>query len=136
MDTGWQSGGGRIVATFHYFCSVIWSGSPATESIQNSLENIESLQTSVDEDIDPLEKDFKENNYQELGEEDDFGDEASTVASATSDISSVNPIQQNLLSTSTTIQPSSSENSNKTSRGEISHEKMEEMLENHRNKRI
>lgn len=57
------------------------------------------------------------------------------MASATSDISSVSPIQQNLLSTSITIQPPSSESSNKTLRGETSQEKMEEMLENCGNKR-
>ena len=50
--------------------------------------------------------------------------------------SSVTPIQQNLPSTSTSIQPSSSESSNKMSRGQTSPEKMEEMLENRRNKRI
>ena len=77
----------------------------------------------------------------EFGEEEDFGDEATTVVSAISSItssatSSVNPIQQNLPSTSTPIQPSSSENSNKTSRGQTSREKMEEMLQNRRNKRI
>ena len=55
------------------------------------------------------------------------------MASATSDISSVSPIQQNLLSTSITIQPPSSESSNKTLR-ETSQEKMEEMLENCGNK--
>ena len=57
------------------------------------------------------------------------------MASATSDISCVCPTQQNLLSTSITIQPSSSESSNKTLRGETSQEKMEEMLANCRNKR-
>ena len=51
----------------------------------------------------------------ELGEEEDFGDEAITVVSATSSItssatSSVTPIQQNLPLTSP-IQPSSSESS-------------------------
>ena len=50
--------------------------------------------------------------------------------------SSVTPIQQNLPSTSTSIQPSSSESSNKMSRGQTSPEKMEEMLENRRNKKI
>ena len=46
----------------------------------------------------------------------------------------MSPIQQNLLSTSITIQPPSSESSNKTLRGETSQEKMEEMLENCGNK--
>ena len=33
-DTGRQSGGGKIVATFYDLCSKIGSGSPATETIQ------------------------------------------------------------------------------------------------------
>ena len=37
LDTGQQSGGGRIVATFYNLCSEIWSGSPTTESIQAGL---------------------------------------------------------------------------------------------------
>ena len=57
----------------------------------------------------------------ELGEEEDFGDEAITVVSATSSItscatSSVTPIQENLPSVSTPIQPSFSESSSKKSR--------------------
>ena len=57
----------------------------------------------------------------ELGEEEDFGDEAITVVSATSSItssatSSVTPIYQNLPSASTPIQPSFSESSSKKSR--------------------
>ena len=63
------------------------------------------------------------------------------MVSATSSItsiatSSITAIQQNLPSASTPIQPSSSESSNKTSRGQISQDKMEEMLENRRNKKI
>ena len=53
----------------------------------------------------------------ELGEEEDFGDEVTTVVSATSSItssatSSVTPIQQNVPSTSTPIQHDSSESRN------------------------
>ena len=64
----------------------------------------------------------KENNNEELGEEKNFGDEATTVVSATTSIistatSSVTPIQQNLPSTFTPIETSSSESSNKMSRG-------------------
>ena len=33
IDSGRQSGGGRVVATFYDICSEIWSGSPATNSI-------------------------------------------------------------------------------------------------------
>ena len=125
MDAGRQSGGGRIVATFYDLCSETWNGSSAVESIQAGLETVESLKTRVDEDIDPLERAFKENNDVELGEEEDFGDEAIIVVNATSSItssatSSVTPIQQNLPSASTRIQPSSSESSNKTSRGQNS----------------
>ena len=98
------------------------------------LETAESLKTSVDEDVDPLERASKGNNDVELGEGEDVGDEAIIVASATSSISSVTPIQQNLPLTCTPIQPASSESSNKTSRGHG--EEMEEMLENRRNKRI
>ena len=63
------------------------------------------------------------------------------MVSATSSItscatSSVAPIQQNLPSSSTPIQPSSSESSNKMSRGQTSREKMKKMLVNCRNKRI
>ena len=66
---------------------------------------MESLKTPADEDIDPLERAYK-NNDVELGEGEDFGDEAIAVVSATSSISSsatssVTPIQQNLPSTST-----------------------------------
>ena len=98
MDTGRQSGGGRIVATFYDLCSEIWSESPATKSLQARLETVESLKTHVDEDIDRLERASKENNNVELGEEEDFCDEATTVVSATSSItssatSSANPIQ-------------------------------------------
>ena len=52
---------------------------PATESIQVGLETVESLKTPVDEDIDAHERVSKENNSVELGEEEDFGDEAITV---------------------------------------------------------
>ena len=84
--------------TFYYLCSDIWSESPATESIQASLETVESLKTPVDQDIDLLEMTTKENNNEELGEEKNFGDEATTVVSATTSIistatSSVTPIQ-------------------------------------------
>ena len=99
------------------------------------------MKTLVNEDIDPLKRASKENNTVELGDVEDFGDEAIPVISATCSItssanSSVAPIQQNLPSSSTPIQPSSSESSNKTSRGKTSGEKMERMLENYRNKRI
>ena len=53
-----------------------------------------TCKTPVNEDVDPLERAFKENKDVEFGKEEDFGDEA--VASATSIISSVSPIQQNL----------------------------------------
>ena len=54
MDAGWQSEGSRIVATIYYLFSEIWNGSPVTESSEADLENVESLKTSVDEDIDSL----------------------------------------------------------------------------------
>ena len=41
LDSGKQSGGGRVVATFFDFCNQIWitrSGSPATESMNNGLD--------------------------------------------------------------------------------------------------
>ena len=69
MDAERQSGGGRIVATFYDRYSEIWSGSPATESIQAGLETVESSKTPVDEDTDPLDRASKENNDVELGEE-------------------------------------------------------------------
>ena len=89
-------------------------------------------------DIHPLERAYKENNDVEPGEEEDFGDEAIALVSATSSIissatSSATPIQQNLPSTSTPVQPCSSKISNKTSRGQTSPEKIDEMLENRRN---
>ena len=93
------------------------------------------MKTPVNEDIDPLKRASKENNTVELGEVEDFGDEVITIISATDSItssanSSVTPIQQNLPSSSTPIQLSSSESSNKTSRGETSRDKMEGMSEN------
>ena len=99
------------------------------------VQKLESLKTLVNEDIDPLKRASKENNTVELGDVEDFGDEAIPVISDTCSItssanSSVAPIQQNLSSSSTTIQPSSSESSNKTSRGKTSREKIERMLEN------
>ena len=72
----------------------------------------------------------------ELGEEEDVDDEAIAVVIATSSISFVTSIQQNLPWTSAPTQPSPSEISNKTSRGQTSREKMDEMLENRKNKRI
>ena len=114
LDTGRQGGGVRIVAIFYDLCSDIWSESPVTDSIQDGLETVESLKISVDEDIDP-QRASKENNDVELGEEGDFGDEAITVVSATfgitSSATSSVPIQQNVPSTSTPIQPSPSESS-------------------------
>ena len=47
-------------------------------------------------------------------------------------VSLVTPVQQNLSLTSTSIQSFSSESSNKTSRGQTSRKKMDEMLENRR----
>ena len=38
LDTGRQSGRSRIVATFFDICNKIWSGFPATESIESGLE--------------------------------------------------------------------------------------------------
>ena len=58
------------------------------------------------------------------------------MISATSSISSVTPIKNNLSSTSTPFQPRSSEGRNKTSRGQSSREEMEEMLGNRKNKGI
>ena len=58
------------------------------------------------------------------------------MVSSTSSISSVTPIQKNISSTSTPFQPRSSEDSNKTSRGQSSREEMEEMLGNRKNKGI
>ena len=39
LDTGRQSGGGRVVATFYDLCSEIWSGSPATGSMEQGFES-------------------------------------------------------------------------------------------------
>ena len=39
VDTGRQSGGGRVVATFYEVCQEIWAGSPATESIASGVES-------------------------------------------------------------------------------------------------
>ena len=81
MDARRQSGGGRIAATFYDLCSEIWSGSPAMGSIQAGLKNVESLKILADGYIVPLERVSKENV--ELGEEENYGDEAITVISAT-----------------------------------------------------
>ena len=83
LDARRQSGGGRIAATFYDLCSEIWSGSPAMGSIQAGLKNVESLKILADGYIDPLERVSKENNNVELGEEENYGDEAITVISAT-----------------------------------------------------
>lgn len=69
MDAGWQSEGSRIVATIYYLFSEIWNGSPVTESSEADLENVESLKTSVDEDIDSLKRVSKDNNDKELEQE-------------------------------------------------------------------
>ena len=68
----------------------------------------------------------------ELGKEEDFGDEA--VVSATSGISYVSPIQQELAFTSAPAEAFSNANINKTSSVQICREEMEKMLENCRNK--
>ena len=39
LDTGRQSGSGRVVATFYDLCSQIWSGSPAAGSINGGMDN-------------------------------------------------------------------------------------------------
>ena len=39
MDTGRQSGGGRVVVTFYDLRSEIWSGSPATGSMEQGFES-------------------------------------------------------------------------------------------------
>ena len=38
LDSGRQSCGGRVVATFYDLCSQIWSGSPTTESISGGID--------------------------------------------------------------------------------------------------
>ena len=38
LDSGRQSGDGRVVATFYDLCSQIWSGSPVTESISGGID--------------------------------------------------------------------------------------------------
>ena len=38
MDTSRRSSGGRTVATFYDLCNEIWSGCPATTSIENALD--------------------------------------------------------------------------------------------------
>ena len=45
LNAGRQSGGGRT-GTFYDLCSEIWSGSPATESIQGGLETRKLKNTS------------------------------------------------------------------------------------------
>ena len=42
LDSGRQSGGGRVVATFYDLCSQIWSGSHATESISGGINTAKS----------------------------------------------------------------------------------------------
>ena len=91
----------------------MWSGSPATESIQAGLETVESLNTPVDDDIDSLERAYKQNNDLQIGEKDNFGNEAIVVVIANSITSSGNPIQQNLSSTRTPTQQTSSRSNNK-----------------------
>ena len=87
-------------------------------------------------EIDPPERTLKQYRDVELWEDEDFDDEASIVVSATSIISSVSDIKQNLSSTSTPIEPSSSESSHKTSIEPTSRDKLEKMLQNLRNKII
>ena len=38
LDSGKQSGSGRVVAMFFDLCNQIWSGSPATESMSSGLD--------------------------------------------------------------------------------------------------
>ena len=38
MESGHQSGGGRVVVIFDFSCSQIWSGSPATESKSGGID--------------------------------------------------------------------------------------------------
>lgn len=45
LDEGRLSGGGRVVATFFDICSQIWSGSPATESMESGVETVVSNQS-------------------------------------------------------------------------------------------
>ena len=42
LDSGRQSGAGRVVATFYDLCSQIWSGSPATESISRGTDTVKN----------------------------------------------------------------------------------------------
>ena len=42
LDSGRQSGGGRVVATFYGLCSQIWSGSPVTESISGGIDTVKN----------------------------------------------------------------------------------------------
>ena len=53
VDTGRQSGGGRVVATFYELCQEIWAGSPATESIASGVES--SCYTKNDDYNEPID---------------------------------------------------------------------------------
>ena len=53
VDTGRQSDGGRVVATFYELCQEIWAGSPATESIASGVES--SCYTNNDDYNEPID---------------------------------------------------------------------------------
>ena len=56
VDSGKQSGGGRVVATFYDSCQNIWGGSSAAEMIDNVIETSDILpQNPV---IDNLDEDY------------------------------------------------------------------------------
>ncbi|XP_028414903.1 uncharacterized protein LOC114537992 [Dendronephthya gigantea] len=43
VDSGRRSGGGRTVATFYDICNSIWSGSPATTSLEHGVDSTEGF---------------------------------------------------------------------------------------------
>lgn len=49
VDSGKRSGGGRVVCSFFDQCSQVWGGSPAVESLENSIDT-NSLNDSLQEE--------------------------------------------------------------------------------------
>ena len=67
VDSGRQSGGGRVVATFYDLCNEIWAGAPATESIMSGVESSTNNAVNNDDNVGQRDDEIDDDGVNESG---------------------------------------------------------------------
>lgn len=120
LDTGRKSGGGRVVAFFYDLCSEIWTGCPATESMDNGIDG---------------SQDPPENKENEPADSEAISEVENETISVESEISKENTEEDGCGASADLGQQKAPEEQN-TPKPLSSRQKMKDMLENRRDKKI